>query len=73
MDFKSKADRELEHSATFKKLDTDGSGSLSLEEAKAGINSWAKANKVKMTDEDMQIMEGIFFDNSSKDGELDLK
>jgi hypothetical protein len=37
MDFKAKADRELEHAATFKKLDTDGSGKLSLEEAKAGI------------------------------------
>ena len=73
MDFKNKADRELEHSATFKKLDTDGSGKLSLSEAKAGIESWAKDNKVKMTKDDLQIMDGIFFDNAGKEGELDLK
>jgi len=72
MDFKNKADRELEHSATFEKLDTDGSGKLSLSEAKAGIKTWAKANKVKMTKEDLNILEGIFFDNAGPKGELNL-
>jgi Ca2+-binding EF-hand superfamily protein len=49
VNWQTKSEREKEHAATFKKLDTDKSGTLSLKEANAGISSWAKENNVKMT------------------------
>jgi Ca2+-binding EF-hand superfamily protein len=71
--FQNKAKREKEHSATFKKLDTDHSGKLSLSEAKAGIKKWADANKVKISKDDFTAIEGIFFNNAGPKGELTLE
>ena len=73
MEFKNKADREKEHAATFKKLDTDHSGKLSNAEAKAGIATWAKAHKVKMTKSNMTDLESIFFSNAGPKGELNFE
>lgn len=71
--FQNKADREAQHAATFKKLDTDHSGKLSLTEAKAGADSWAKANHIKMTKEDVRKLEEIFFNHAGPKGELNFE
>jgi hypothetical protein len=47
--FRKRSQREADNVSTFKKLDKDHSGTLSLKEANLGIAGWAKANGVTVS------------------------
>ena len=71
--FESTATMASHQEKVFDQVDTDHTGSLSLDEAEAAIEIWAKSEGIKITKQGIRDEIGDYEDIAGKSGSLTKK